>query len=98
MRNIVSLYDFLRDIMANKLVEMVRTQCARKGDKEVYRQKDNVTNEWKVTTWNEFRSGIEKVAHALQTLGIGCKRACWRSYAPKSRHGTHRRIQASDGR
>lgn len=57
--------------MANKLVEMVRTQCARKGDKEVYRQKDNVTNEWKVTTWNEFRSGIEKVAHALQTLGIG---------------------------
>lgn len=50
---------------------MVSTQCARKGDKEVYRQKDNVTGEWKVTTWNEYRAGVEKVAHALQTLGIG---------------------------
>ena len=49
---------------------MVSTQCARKGDKEVYRQKNNVTGEWEVTTWNEFRAGIEKVAHALETLGI----------------------------
>ena len=50
---------------------MVSTQCARKGDKEVYRQKDYVTGEWKSTTWNEFRSGLEKVAHALATMGIG---------------------------
>ena len=57
--------------MANKLVKMVSTQCSRKGNKEVYRQKDNVTGEWKVYTWNEFRSGIEKVACALETLGIG---------------------------
>lgn len=56
--------------MANKLVEMVSTQCSRKGNKEVYRQKDNETGEWKVYTWNEFRSGIEKVACALETLGV----------------------------
>lgn len=49
---------------------MVSTQCARKGDKEVYRQKNNVTGEWEVTTWNEFRAGVEKVAYALETLGI----------------------------
>lgn len=56
--------------MANKLVEMVSTQCTRKGDKEVYRHKDNVTGEWKITTWNEFRTGIEKVAHAMEILGV----------------------------
>ena len=28
---------------------------------------------FEVTTWNEFRSGTEKVAHALQTLGIGAQ-------------------------
>lgn len=49
---------------------MVSTQCARKGDKEVYRQKNNVTGEWEVTTWSEFRAGVEKVAYALETLGI----------------------------
>ena len=49
---------------------MVSTQCARKGDKEAFRQKDNVTGEWKETTWNEFRSGLEKVAHALAAMGI----------------------------
>ncbi len=56
--------------MANKLVELVDIQCNRKGDKEVYRQKDNVSGEWKVTTWNEFRKGICKAAYALETLGI----------------------------
>lgn len=56
--------------MANKLVEMIDTQCTRKGAKEVYRQKDNVTGEWKITTWNEFREGIEKVAYALETLDV----------------------------
>ena len=49
---------------------MIGTQCGRKGDKEVYRQKDNVTGEWKVTTWNEFSNGIDKVAYALETLGV----------------------------
>lgn len=56
--------------MANKLVEMIDTQCTRKGAKEVYRQKDIVTGEWKITTWNEFREGIEKVAYALETLDV----------------------------
>lgn len=56
--------------MANKLVDMIDTQCTRKGAKEVYRQKDNVTGEWKITTWNEFREGIEKVAYALETLDV----------------------------
>ena len=56
--------------MANKLVKMVDTQCSRKGDQEVYRQKDSVTGEWKVFTWNEFREDIEKIAYALETLGI----------------------------
>lgn len=49
---------------------MVSTQCARKGDKEVYRQKNSVTGEWDVTTWKDFCAGIEKVACALETLGI----------------------------
>ena len=49
---------------------MVDTQCSRKGDQEVYRQKDSVTGEWKVFTWNEFREDIEKIAYALETLGI----------------------------
>lgn len=49
---------------------MIDTQCTRKGAKEVYRQKDNVTGEWKITTWNEFREGIEKVAYALETLDV----------------------------
>ena len=49
---------------------MVDTHCSRKGDKEVYRQKDNVTGEWKVFTWNEFREDIRKVACALETLGV----------------------------
>lgn len=57
--------------MANKFVELIDLQCARKGDKEVYRQKDYVTGEWKVTAWNEFRDGIEKAALALETLGVG---------------------------
>lgn len=57
--------------MANKLVEMIDTQCVRKGAKEVYRQKDIVTGEWKITTWNEFREGIKQVAYALETLGVG---------------------------
>lgn len=50
---------------------MIDRHCARKGDKEVYRQKDNVTGEWKVTVWNEFREGIKKAAYALETLGVG---------------------------
>lgn len=49
---------------------MIATQCSRKGDKEVYRQKDNVTGEWKITLWNEFSNGIDKVAYALETLGV----------------------------
>lgn len=49
---------------------MVDMHCSRKGDKEVYRQKDNVTGEWKIYTWNEFRDGIEKIAFALETIGV----------------------------
>lgn len=56
--------------MANKLVEMVDMHCSRKGNKEVYRQKDNVTGEWKIYTWNDFRSGIEKIACALEIIGV----------------------------
>lgn len=50
---------------------MVDTHCSRKGDKEVYRQKDFVTGEWKVYTWNEFREDINNIAYAFATLGMG---------------------------
>ena len=49
---------------------MVDTHCSRKGDKEVYRQKDFVTGEWKVYTWNEFREDINNIAYAFAALGM----------------------------
>ncbi len=56
--------------MANKLVELITSQCTSKGDSEVYRFKDESTKQWVSTTWNEFRRDIEKMAYALEILGV----------------------------
>lgn len=44
--------------------------CSRKGDKEVYRQKDYATGEWKVYTWNDFRDNVNNIAYALETFEV----------------------------
>lgn len=56
--------------MANKLVELIAAQAAKKGETEVFRYKGNNVNQWVSTTWNEFRRDIENVAYALEILEI----------------------------
>ena len=56
--------------MANKLVEMIRRQAEKYGDREAYRYCWRKAGEWLPTSWEEFRVQIDVAARALVRLGL----------------------------
>lgn len=56
--------------MANKLTEMVNSQAARYGSREIYYHKNYATNQWISTSWLDFQRDVEKVSLAFETLGL----------------------------
>ena len=56
--------------MANKLVEMIRRQAEKYGDREAYRYCWRKVGEWLPTSWEEFRVQIDVAARALARLGL----------------------------
>ncbi len=56
--------------MANKLVEMIRRQAEKYGDREAYRYCWRKAGEWLPTSWEEFRVQIDVAARALARLGL----------------------------
>lgn len=56
--------------MANKLVEMIRKQAEKYGDREVFRYTWRKAGEWLPTSWEEFRRQIDVAAKALARLGV----------------------------
>ncbi len=56
--------------MANKLVEMIRRQAEKYGDREAYRFCWRKPGEWLPTSWEEFRVQIDVAARALARLGV----------------------------
>lgn len=59
--------------MANKLVDMIRRQALRYGDREAYRYCWRKPGEWLPTSWEEFRVQIDVAARALARLGVNEK-------------------------
>ena len=56
--------------MANKLVEMIRRQAEKYGDREAYRYCWRKAGEWLPTSWEELRVQIDVAARALARLGV----------------------------
>src|SRR5574344_206328 len=56
--------------MTNRLVELITSQAAKYGDREVFRHKDYDTNSWIPTSWNQFSKEVTDAALALEILGI----------------------------
>ena len=56
--------------MANKLIEMVNSQTARYGSREIYYHKNYATNQWISTSWIDFQRDVEKASLAFETLGL----------------------------
>ena len=59
--------------MANKLVEMIRRQAEKYGDREAYRYCWRKPGEWLPTSWEEFRVQIDVASRALACLGLNEK-------------------------
>lgn len=56
--------------MANKLVEMIRRQAEKYGDREAFRFCWRKPGEWLPTSWEEFRVQVDVAARALARLGL----------------------------
>lgn len=56
--------------MANQLVDMIRTQAAKYGQREAYRFCWRKDGEWLPSSWEEFASQTETAARALCSLGL----------------------------
>ncbi len=56
--------------MANKLVEIIRAQAHRYGNREAYRFCWRKNGEWQSTSWTEFEAQINVAAKALASLGL----------------------------
>lgn len=61
--------------MANKLVEMIRRQAEKYGDREAYRFCWRKAGEWLPTSWEEFRVQVDMAARAFASLGVNEKDA-----------------------
>lgn len=57
--------------MGNMLVDNVRTQALRYGEREAYRFCWRKQGEWLSTSWNEMATQVDVVARALASAGIG---------------------------
>lgn len=55
--------------MANILTTLVDSRAKKYGDREVYKYKIN--GSWQPTGWNEFKTMVDRIACALETIGIG---------------------------
>ncbi|MDE7403378.1 MAG: long-chain fatty acid--CoA ligase [Muribaculaceae bacterium] len=56
--------------MANRLVEIIRKQADRLGEREAYRFCWRKDGEWLSTSWKEFNLQVEVAAKALAALGL----------------------------
>lgn len=56
--------------MTNRLVELIASQAAKYGDREVFRHKEHDKNDWIPTTWNQFNKEVNEAALAFEILGI----------------------------
>ncbi|MDD2961644.1 MAG: long-chain fatty acid--CoA ligase [Muribaculaceae bacterium] len=56
--------------MANKLVELISSQAAKYGNREVFRHKSYDTKDWITTSWDQFAKEVKEAALAFEILGI----------------------------
>lgn len=56
--------------MSNILTNLISTQVAKYGDREVFRHKNSIDGEWIVTSWREYQKRVESIACAMETLDI----------------------------
>lgn len=56
--------------MGNRLVEMIRENASRYGEREAYRFCWRKDGEWLSTSWNEFSVQVDVAAKALAAMGL----------------------------
>ena len=56
--------------MPNILTNLISTQVAKYGDREVFRHKNSIDGEWIITSWLQYQKQVDAIACAMETLGL----------------------------
>ena len=56
--------------MTNILTNLISTQVAKYGDREVFRHKETIDGEWIITSWNQYQKQVDAIACAMETLDL----------------------------
>ena len=56
--------------MPNILTDLISTQVAKYGDREVFRHKNSIDGEWIITSWLQFQKQVDAIACAMETLDL----------------------------
>ena len=56
--------------MTNILTNLISTQAAKYGDREVFRHKETIDGEWIITSWNQYQKQVDAIACAMKTLDL----------------------------
>ena len=56
--------------MSNILTNIVSSQTAKYGDREVFRHKESAEGEWIITSWTQFKEQVDAISYAMETLNL----------------------------
>ena len=56
--------------MTNILTNLISTQVAKYGDREVFRHKESIDGEWIITSWNQYKKQVDAIACAMEILDL----------------------------
>ena len=56
--------------MSNILTNIVSSQTAKYGDREVFRHKESAEGEWIITSWTQFKEQVDAISYAMENLNL----------------------------
>lgn len=56
--------------MSNILTNIVSSQTAKYGDREIFRHKESAEGEWIITSWTQFKEQVDAISYAMETLNL----------------------------
>ena len=56
--------------MSNILTNIVSSQTAKYGDREVFRHKESAEGEWIITSWTQFKEQVDAISYAMEILNL----------------------------
>ncbi len=56
--------------MPNILTNLISTQVAKYGDREVFRHKNSIDGEWIITSWLQYQKQVDAIACAMEILDL----------------------------